>query len=131
LALELTENYAPAQHWYGIDLTQVGRFEDAEAALARAIQLDPVDVATRAHVGRLRYFEHEHAEAAGLLRKVVEGDPEYGPAHYFLGLAYVQLGEHAAALNELHSALLLSPDHPAVLSAMAFVYAAMRRPFHA
>src|SRR5205085_3050960 len=34
LALELNENYAAAQHWYGIDLTQVGRFEDAEAALA-------------------------------------------------------------------------------------------------
>ena len=131
LALELNENYAPAHHWYGIDLTQVGKFAEAEAALARSVQLDPMDVATRAHIGRLRYFEHDYPQAVRLLRQVVQGDPAYGPAHYFLGLTLTQLGEHAAALDELRSALLLSPDHPAVLSATAFVYAAMGRPFHA
>jgi len=131
LALELNENYAPAHHWYGIDLTQAGRFTEAEAALTRAVQLDPMDVATRAHIGRLRYFERDYKEAVRLLRHVVEGDPAYGPAHYFLGLAHAQLAEHGAALDGLRSALLLSPDHPAVLSAMAFVYARMGRPFHA
>lgn len=130
-ALQLNENYAPAHHWYGIDLTQVGRFAEAGEALARAIALDPMDVATHSHIARLRYFERKSPEAIKALRKIVRADPGYGPAQYFLALALAQTGENDAAINSLQAAALLAPDHPATLSALAYVFGSAGRPFEA
>lgn len=131
LAIELNANYAPAHHWYGIDLTQVGRFDAAAQALERAQQLAPTDVAIAAHVGRLMYFERRYTEAARELRRALGFDPSYAPAHYFLGLCCVAAGAPEQGIEHLQTALQLAPSHPAALSGLAYAYARARRPFHA
>jgi TolB-like protein/Tfp pilus assembly protein PilF len=121
-AIELNRNYAPAFHWYGLDLAQVGRLHEAQEALLRAQDLDPVGVAIRAHYGRLLYFARQYGHAIETLRSALQLDETYAPASYFLGLALVQSGERGSALAELRNAVQIAPANPVALSGLVFGY---------
>lgn len=118
-SLRLNANYASAHHWYGLNLTQVGKLEEASARLQRALELNPLSVAVLAHLARVSYFEKEYAAAAQRLASAVRRDKEYVPARYFLGLVLIQRGEYVKAIRELDVAIRLAPDHPVLLSALA------------
>jgi len=119
-SLELNANCSTAHHWYGITLTQVGKFEEAIAALERAKGIDPISVPILAHLGRVYYFLRDYNEAARQLRRVIQLDDSYAPARYFLGLTLVQQGHYEQAVRELQHGNGISPNHPAFLSALAF-----------
>src|SRR5262249_4137922 len=51
-AIELNKNYATAHHWYGnINLTRLGRFDEAIAEMKTAQELDPLSLAIKADAG--------------------------------------------------------------------------------
>lgn len=121
-ALHLNSNCSSAYHWYGLDLAQVGRLQDARASLQRALALDPLSVAVRAHLARVSYFERKYDEAAEELRSVMHLEESYVPAKYFLALVLIQQGDHAAAVATLEAALITDPTHPILLSTLAFAH---------
>ena len=125
-AIRLNPNCAPAYHWYGLTLTQVGRFADARVALLQALDLDPFSVAIRAHVGRLSYFSGDYDAATKDLRQAVELDPGYVPSRYFLGMTLVQAGEHKAALAVFEELVALQ-EHPILVSGLAYVQGRSRQ----
>jgi TolB-like protein/Flp pilus assembly protein TadD len=118
--LELSPNYAFAHHWLGVGLTQIGRFREALVALKRALELDPLSLATRAHIGRVYYFARQYHDAVRELCHVTESDPLYAPARYMLGLTYLQTGQYDEAVAELEAGNKLVKDNPIGLSALAF-----------
>lgn len=122
LSLQLNSNCSAAQHWYGIDLTQVGRLQEAEAVLQRALSIDPLSVAVRAHIARVFYFQREFEKAADELHRAIHLDESYAPAKYFLALVLIQQRQYATAVATLESALRTDSNHPILLSAMALAH---------
>ncbi|HUR36385.1 MAG TPA: winged helix-turn-helix domain-containing protein [Terriglobales bacterium] len=118
-AMALNENYAPAHHWYGIDLTQMGMFHDALTELRVAERLDPFASAVQAQIGWLFYFSRDFGRAMEQLQRTVEADPSFALARYFLGMAYTQSKDHAAAVRELKEAVEQTESHPACVAALA------------
>ncbi len=100
-AVELNPNYATAHHWYALDLAQQGRFDEALAAIERARALDPLSLILNANIGRILYQARRYDAAIEQCRKTLELDPNFGPAHFFLGWAYTQKGALEEALQEL------------------------------
>jgi TolB-like protein/Flp pilus assembly protein TadD len=119
-ALRLNSNCSSAYHWYGLDLTQMGRLQEAHASLQRALALDPLSVAVRAHVARVSYFRNEYDRSAHELRSVMHLEESYIPAKYFLALVQIQQGKCREAIAVLEAALKTDPTHPILLSALAF-----------
>ena len=70
--------------------------------------------AARADTARaLKLIEDKKfAEAEPVLRRAIEADPTYGPAHNNLGLVYYQLGRLYDAAWEFQNAIKLLPDQP-------------------
>src|SRR5581483_3436097 len=102
--------------------TQVGRLHDARSSLQRALALDPLSVAVRAHLARVSYFERKYDEAADELRSVMHLEESYVPAKYFLALVLIQQGNYAGAVATLEAALKTDPTHPILLSTLAFTH---------
>ena len=121
-AVELGTNNASVHHWYGLDLTQVGRFRDAEMQLEQARLLDPLSVAIHANLGRLYYFMRDAGRAVDLLEKAVDLEPKFVPAHFFLGSAYVLQGKPTQAILLLKKTAELTRQHPAALAALIDAY---------
>ena len=51
--------------------------------------------------------------------------PDFGIAHYFLGQAYLQQGNHADAIAELEQAAALTGRSPEVIAALAHAKASV------
>jgi TolB-like protein/Flp pilus assembly protein TadD len=122
VSLQLNSNCSSAQHWYGIDLTQVGRLQEAQSALQRALSIDPLSVAVRSHIARVFYFQREYEKAADELHSVMRLDDSYVPAKYLLALVLIQQRKHAAAVSTLETALRNDSTHPILLATLAFAH---------
>src|SRR5207253_1095776 len=98
--------------WYGLTLTQLGRFPEALDSLQRALQLDPFSIAIQSHIGRLSYFQRDFKLAISQLERACELDSSYFPARYFLSMAKLQSGRVAEAVSEFESLVAESKGHP-------------------
>jgi tetratricopeptide (TPR) repeat protein len=131
-AAPLTE--AEAERYLGDLLLHMGRYDEADARLAHALQLDPQLAGAHASLGMLRTRQRRFDEAKEQLREAVSaGAPNY-LAHYYYAYALSREGmneggfvqgysaETARAMREsLRKAIELRPDFPESYSLLAFV----------
>lgn len=121
-ALELNHDYGDAHQRYGIFLTAMGRFDDAQKALERAQTLDPLSRIHATIAGYPAYYSRQFEAAARQFRHVLQLDPGFSMAHFRLGLALAQLGRFDAAIDSLLTSKGLSNDRD-VVAALGLVYA--------
>ena len=102
--LELEPQFAPAQSILGQIYAQLGRYDEAIAAIEKARILThdhPATLAAQAHVlagaGRME-------EARALADRLTESSRQQHVSPFWLALAYVGVGEKAAALDLLEKA---------------------------
>lgn len=107
-ALERSPNYAAAHQWYGTFLNAMGRFEEAETAYNRAVELDPKSVTVEKSFADIHLFRREYALAIERLRSVIEHDPRLYSAHFDLGRAYLYSGKYCEAVSAFETAMELS-----------------------
>lgn len=70
-------------------------------AAQQAVLLAPGDVVTLDALGYVYLSSGRYANAVEILLSVIEGSPEYYPAHIHLAMAYLAQGDRAAAYNIL------------------------------
>ncbi len=99
-AIELNPNLARAHHWYATFLVQVLRYRDALAEIERARQLDPGSKAILADKATLLYDAGHVEESLALLKQMQASDPTFRSVHAYLGIAYWEEHNYAAALEE-------------------------------
>ncbi len=122
--IELNPNYATAHHWYGTTLCAMGRLDEAMVELKRAQESDPLSLIINAEVGRWFYWSRRYDQAIDQLRKTLdEMDPNFGVAHWYLGMAYEQKARYEEALAELQKWSGLSGGDPAAIGALGHIYA--------
>jgi DNA-binding winged helix-turn-helix (wHTH) protein/tetratricopeptide (TPR) repeat protein len=86
---------------YGDYLTWIGDLNGAREYFARARLIDPVSANIGTRAARLEYFARRYAHAIELLREVLEREPSFSLARYYLALSYAFEGRIDAALREL------------------------------
>lgn len=98
-AIELDPNYATAHHWYAECLSFLGRFDEAQAEIERAHQLDPLSLIIEADHAAIFYYARQYDRAIQQFLSVQARDPLFPRAH-MISMAYVQKGMFSEALAD-------------------------------
>ena len=126
-AIQLNPNNATAHHWLGTHpLTASGERERAVAEIKRALELDPLSLATNFVLGYAYLLQGRVEESAAQMRKVLEMDGSFYFAHYHLGIALELQGMFPDALAEYQKAISLSDD-PLPLALLGHLYGQLGR----
>ncbi len=124
-ATDLAQASADAHLWYGVFLSQMGRFEEGIAEVKRAGALDPLSVAVNINAGWVYYLARRNDQALAQWRKALEIEPNLGAVHTSIWLAYAQQGEGGKALAS--AAEHAGDTSPLDLATLAGVYAVSGR----
>jgi tetratricopeptide (TPR) repeat protein len=81
------------------------RNDEAVAEMERTIQLEPLSLRYNQNLAILFFFARRYDQALDQLRKTLELEPNYGPAHEWLGNTYEQKGMPKEAVAEWVTAL--------------------------
>lgn len=100
-ALRLNPVSADSHYRYARLLADVGRFEEAQVHVTRAIDLDQLSIQYRKGLPYILYLSHRYDEAIAGYKKLTEMAPEFRQAQRELGLAYEQKGAYVEALGQL------------------------------
>jgi TolB-like protein/Tfp pilus assembly protein PilF len=98
-AIELNPNYPSAHDGYGFYCKVTGRHEEAIAACAQALALDPLSLFLNGSLGWAHYFARDYGKAVELGKRALELDPGFGFAYWNVGLAHEAMGEHEEAVE--------------------------------
>src|SRR5262249_32329383 len=100
-ALELNPNYSVARDFYGDGyLWSVGKTDEAIAELRKAHELDPLSLIIATDLAKHLCFAGQYSEGLEVFTKVLEADPDFVQAHYYLSRAYALRGSYVDAIAE-------------------------------
>lgn len=122
-ALELAPNSERAQLYYGLNLIEEGRTDEAITAITRARDLDPLTLYNSSNLAWVHYLARRNDEAIAQLQKIITMNPDFFVAHYTLGLVYAQKGMHEQAMAEFNQAQRIDPQSWIPSALFAYVYA--------
>jgi tetratricopeptide (TPR) repeat protein len=112
------------------DFVKLGEFNElqghpvfARANYRQGLQRFPDDAELNRAMGRLDLSENRWQDAVTALAPVPAGAPNDSEIHYYLGVAYVALGDDAKGRREFESISAQQPFYPAATIALAGVLA--------
>ena len=120
-AIELNANYATAHAWYTYFLMAMGRVNEAETQVHRALELDPLSLPINADAGFQLCYARRYDEAVESLKKTLQMDPRFPLAHLWLGRTYQQKGMYDEALEHYRATDAALPDWPVTMASIAYV----------
>jgi tetratricopeptide (TPR) repeat protein len=118
-AIEVGPRYSTAHQWYANFLTVRARFGEAERAMGRAQEIDPLSLIASAAQGWVLYYAGEFDRAAEQCRLTLELDPEYAVAILWRGWALQELGRASEAVALLGSAAELTQRSALFVASLA------------
>ncbi len=104
-------------------LTPLGRHDEAAEQITRAIALDPLSAVMRVTLSSARLYARQYEGARDAARVVLDLEPAFAPAHFFLAQALLELGDGEGALRHAVLAVEQSGESSESLAAQAFVCA--------
>jgi TolA-binding protein len=107
----------------GIEAYNAGAFDEAEAALQQAIDLDPTFKQAVNRLGNLYYQREAYQQALAMYQQALVLDPDYIEARNNLGSTYMRLDMSARAISELNKAMAVDGESGLTYYNMACVYA--------
>jgi tetratricopeptide (TPR) repeat protein len=123
-ALALDPRYAHAHHWHAHLLVAQKRFDEALAAGQRALALQPVDVIINVHLAWHHWLARAPEAAIEQADRTAQlDDTDHWPP-FFRGMACVQCGRDAEAVDALRHAGQLSRGNAVMRAGLGYVYAA-------
>jgi tetratricopeptide (TPR) repeat protein len=102
----------------------VGRNDEAAAMIKRAQELDPLSSVIGVNVSRMYQLQNNHDASIENSLKIIELDPNFGPAYEYLALSYLKRGRNAEAIVAAEKAADLTNRAGITLGDMGYVYAA-------
>jgi TolB-like protein/DNA-binding SARP family transcriptional activator/Tfp pilus assembly protein PilF len=122
-SIELAPSYSTAHQWYANFLTAMGRFPEAEAAMRRAQELDPLSLIANAALGWVHYYAADYDQAMSQCLRTLELDPSFALAQLWLGQALERVGRFDEAAAAIERALGLGDQSAISRAALARVLA--------
>ncbi|MBI3914059.1 MAG: tetratricopeptide repeat protein [Chloroflexi bacterium] len=113
----------------GLEAAEAGKFQDAEHAYRRAIELDPRDYGSYNNLGILLYEKlQRYPDAEAAFRKAIELNPHDATVYYNLGsLLHKGLQSYSDAEVAYRQAIELDPQYAAAYSALGNLFHDMQR----
>jgi DNA-binding winged helix-turn-helix (wHTH) protein/tetratricopeptide (TPR) repeat protein len=105
-AIALDPQSAAARWAYSCLLTNWGKLPAAREQVTRARQLDPVSAIIGVAAARVEYFDRRFQHAIEILQEVLEREPDFSQAHYYMAMSLGQLTRPREALDHLRQARL-------------------------
>jgi tetratricopeptide (TPR) repeat protein len=122
-ALELDPNLTAGNPCHYVEyLLVVGQPESAIAEIERAQEFQPVSLFVSVILGWAYYAGGHYDKAVRQHRRVLAIDPNFGMAHWCLGLAYLQKRRYQAAIDAFRQARLTGGPRNA-LASIGYTYA--------
>lgn len=104
--LTLSPNSVWPHIWYAaFVLSPSGRHDEAIDEMKQAVELDPVSLQVRFHLGMSYYFARRHESAITEFQRALDLDPNFSPARNGLGFTYAALGRFEEAIPEMRQAV--------------------------
>ncbi len=100
LSYELGRGDASVLGRYALFCALTGRQSDAEPAMARVLELDPLNPLAHRSMGIVLYNARRYAEVIPRVEQALAMNPKMGDAHAILGNALFLLGRNEEALKE-------------------------------
>jgi len=123
-AMELNPNYANAHHWYALYLGAMDRWVESAAEAKKALDLEPLSAQFRLVLGVAFHQMRLNDNAVKELKKTIETDPTFFPAHFFLGWwMYPEMAMFEEALAEAQKAIELTRGASIAVAALGYAYA--------
>ncbi|MBI3649915.1 MAG: protein kinase [Acidobacteria bacterium] len=122
-ALTLNPGYATGHLWYALFLVAMGRYDEAQATMHRALELDPLSLPINTNLGWLFYLGRRYDEAIKQLKKTLEMEPNYLLARRRLCQVYLQQERFAEADSEFQQALARAGEDLETLASQGYRYA--------
>ena len=109
--------------WYALNLLMpLGRFAEAREQLTYAWGIDPNSPVMNVGTGILSYYARDYEAARDVCWQIIEAEPGFAMAHYFLGLSLEQLGEKMDCIEALTEAVHLSRRSTETVAALAHAH---------
>jgi adenylate cyclase len=96
-ALKLNPGNAQVLVEYARINLNLGYYENAFAAVRRALVMEPISVYVNHLQGHILYFSRRYQEAIPVFRQTLELDPKYPKPHYFMAMAHYWMGDPETA----------------------------------
>ena len=123
-AIALNPSYPTAHHWFSEFLITSGKVEEAMKEAARAEELDPLSPIISTDSAANYYFARRFEAAVTRLKRVLELDPNFQVARWYLGKSFGQLGRHADGIKELEATVRAFPDSDWSKAYLGYAYGA-------
>jgi TolB-like protein/tetratricopeptide (TPR) repeat protein len=99
-AIELKPNYAPAYHWFAVDMFYMRRYAESVEAEKKALELDPyARIYNMASTNQITLFG-KAPEALERYDTLIEEYPDFAALRYWKSICLVLAGKHAEAVEE-------------------------------
>lgn len=122
-AQTLNPNNAEAHLLRGDCFEIMGRFDEAQAERKRSLEIDPLVLRFSMVAGATLYFARKNDEAIEQLKKMINFEPRYVLAYYYLGQAYEQKKMYAQAIATFQKGIDQAERHPQLVASLGHAYA--------
>jgi serine/threonine protein kinase/tetratricopeptide (TPR) repeat protein len=116
--------YAAVHQFYGIFLAAMGRFDEAEAEVARAEEADPLSLPAKTSTGFTRFIARRYEASVIGIGAALEIDPTFVPLWHVLIWSQLYAGAAGKAIEAGERAAELSGRAGFFVSTLAYAYAA-------
>ena len=106
-SLELDVNNAEAHKILGLDLSTVGKYDEAQTEMEQAARLNPNSAEIHYFLGRIHYTRNAFPLAKQEFEEALRLDPSYMKAYDNLGLTLEGMGNDEAAVASYEKAIQL------------------------
>ena len=120
-AIALDPNQPAAHQWHSIYLLVAGRPSEALRAIETAQQRDPLSLAVNTDLGFHYYYTRRYDDAVKQLKFVLDMNPNFPPAHLWLGRTYQELDRFDDALTAFAHVEERIRNWPVAIAARGFV----------
>src|SRR5204863_5131798 len=107
---------------------EMGRSEEAEKNVRKALAGDPDDYFSLYVLGRVKFQQEKLDEALDALSRSAKANPDYAETQNYLGIILSEKGMRLPAETALRRAVQLQPNHAAAHNNLAVVYATQKPP---
>ncbi|HKP69686.1 MAG TPA: tetratricopeptide repeat protein, partial [Pyrinomonadaceae bacterium] len=123
LAIAANPNYPTTYHWYSISLKSRGKYDEADAAVRRAQELDPVSSVIAINVTRMFQLQNNDEAAIQNTLKLIELDPNFPAAYQYIALSYIRQQRVQEAVAAAEKGVAMGNRAGVALGDLGYVYA--------
>lgn len=106
----------------GVNLREIGRYEEAMESFMTALNLAPGHVRTYSEIGITYGKRGRFDESIGWLSKAIEIDPSLDIAYNNRGYSYFMAGDYGKAIDDFNRAVVLNPSNGGAYYNLAMAY---------